>query len=141
MHTRQIYPLALTGLAILFGYFAGRCGISGGSCFFSTYFNGHVFTILEPLYIFSLFSIPAVTFLPIVKERVFNTWLRFAFVWILLSTVVIAWASEPSSSWFQIIRFAGEDAARLMGTLFSGLSLFLLAWQTYMPKRVRNTSL
>lgn len=140
MRTKQLLPLLIFVLATSAGYLGSLCGVHE-TCFLWGHFYNYVFTVLDPLYIFSLFSIPAVLLLPIVKKRVFGTWLRFAFVWILLSIVVIAWASEPSSSWFQIIRFAGEDAARLMGILFSGLSLFLLAWQTYMPKHVRNAPL
>ncbi|MDQ1299637.1 MAG: hypothetical protein QG636_305 [Patescibacteria group bacterium] len=141
MRLKQFLPLALTGLAILFGYFAGRCGISGGSCFFSAYFNDYVFSVLEPLYIFSLYSVPAVFLLPIVKERVFKTWLRFATVWIILSVIVISSTATSSQSWFPIYEFIREDAAKVMGVLFSGLSLILLAKQTFLPKKVREAKL
>lgn len=140
MHIKQSAPLLLVALAGLAGHFGSLCGVNE-TCPLWGFFYDHVFTVLDPLYIFSLFSIPAVLLLPIVKKRVFGAWLRFAFVWLLFSFVVIARASEPSSSWFQIIRFEGEDAARLMGILFSGLSLFLLAWQTFMPERIRNAPL
>lgn len=136
----QFLPPVVICLAIPLGYFSSWCGVYS-SCPFWSYFYDYAFTVFKPLWVFSLFSVPAVILIPIVKERVFKTWARFAFVWVLLSFLVIAWASEPSSSWFQIIRFGGEDAARIMGILFSGLSLFLLAWQTYMPKKVREAKL
>lgn len=140
MRLKQFLPLALIGLAILFGYFAGRCGINS-SCFLSSYFHKTTFSVLEPLYIFSLFSLPAVLLLPIVKKRIFDTWLRFALVWIILSVMVIGSTATSTNAWFSIVDFVREDAARIMGILFSGLSLFLLAWHTYMPKKIREAKL
>ena len=140
MRLKQLLPLIFFCLAIPLGYFSGWCGVYS-SCPLWSYFYGYAFTVFKPLWVFSLFSIPAVILLPIVKERVFKTWARFSFVWILLSFLIIAWTSEPSSSWFQIIRFDGGSAAQIMGILFSALSLFLIAWQSYMPKKVRETKL
>lgn len=141
MHIKRLLPLAFTLLATIAGYSAGKCGISGGSCFFSAYFNDYVFSVLEPLYIFSLYSIPAVILLLVVKERVFSTWLRFAIVWIIISIIVISSTATQDSGWFSMVRFIREDAARLMGILFSGLSLFVICWQTFMPKKIREAKL
>lgn len=140
MRIDRFLPLVFVSFAILLGYFGGTCGINS-SCFFSSYFHDSTFSVLEPLYLFSLFSIPAVLLLPIVKKRVFDTWLRFAIVWIILSVIVIGSTATSTNAWFSIVDFVREDAARIMGVLFSGLSLFLLAWQTYMPKKVREAKL
>lgn len=137
MRLKQFLPLIFFSLAIPLGYFSSWCGVYS-SCFFWSYFYDYAFTVFKPLWVFSLFCIPAVILLPIVKERVFKTWTRFSFVWILLSFLVIAWASEPSSSWFQMIRFGGEDAARVMGILFSGISLFIVAFQSYKFRRTKS---
>lgn len=140
MNPKQFIPLVFTGLAIPLGYFTGWCGVYS-SCPFWVYFYDYVFTIFEPIYLFSLFSIPAVLLLPIVKERVFKTWLRFATVWIILSVIVIADTPTSINAWWSMFDFVREDAAKLMGILFSALSLFLLAWQTYMPKKIREAKL
>lgn len=140
MRLKQFLPLVIICLAIPLGYFSGKCGVSS-SCLYSVYFHEYAFTVFEPIYIFSLFSILAVLLLPIVKERVFRTWIRFATVWIILSIIVIASTATSSQSWFPIYEFIREDAAKLMGVLFSGLSLFLIAWQTYMSKKVREVKL
>lgn len=137
MRLKQFLPLVLFCLAILVGYFGGWCGVYN-SCPFWTYFYDYVFTVFKPLWVFSLFSIPAVLLLPIVKKIVFDTWLRFATVWIILSVILIASTATSSQSWFPIYEFIRVDAAKLMGILFSGISLIILARQTYMLKHVPN---
>lgn len=140
MHIKQILPLVLLCLVIPFGYLSGKCGING-LCAFSMYFHDYVFSIFEPLYIFSVFAIPAVILLPVVRKRVFSAWLRFAAVWMIISIIVIGSTPEADIGWFTMLSFVREDAARLMGILFSGLSLFVLAWHTYMPKKIREAKL
>lgn len=140
MRIKRFLPLLLTFIVAAATYLASLCGVYE-SCIFWSQLYGSVFTIIDPIYIFALFSIPAVLLLPVVKECVFKTWLRFATVWIILSIVVIASTATFSYSWFPIYDFVREDAAKLMGILFSGFSLFLLAWQSYMPKKVREAKL
>lgn len=140
MRLKQFLPLLLTCIVAIVTYFASLCGVYE-SCIFWSQLYSSVFTIIDPIYIFSLYSIPAVAILPVVKKSVFNTWLRFATVWIILSIIVIASTATSSQSWFPIYEFIREDAAKLMGVLFSGLSLFLLAWQTYTPKMIRDAKL
>lgn len=140
MQLKQGLPLLLTVIVALTGYLGSLCGVYE-SCIFWSQLYDYVFTIIDPIYIFSLFSIPAVLLLPIVKKRVFDTWLRFALVWIILSVMVIGSTATSTNAWFSVINFVREDAARIMGTLFSALSLFLIIWQTYVPKKVRKAKL
>lgn len=140
MRTKYFLPMALIVVCIISGYFAMLCGVSP-ECEFANLLNDYSFTVFKPLWVFSLFSIPAVLLLPIVKKRVFDTWLRFAIVWIILSVIVIGSTATSTNAWFSIVDLVREDAARIMGILFSGLSLFLLAWQTYTPKKVREAKL
>lgn len=140
MRLEQSLPLLVTAILALVSYAGSFCGVYE-SCIFWSQLYDLVFTIFDPVYIFALFSIPAVLLLPIVKKRVFDIWLRFAIVWIILSVIVIGSTATSTNAWFSIVDFVREDAARIMGILFSGLSLFLLAWQTYMPKKVREAKL
>lgn len=140
MRTKYFLPMALIVVCIISGYFAMLCGVNP-ECEFANLLNDYSFTVFKPLWVFSLFSIPAVLLLPIVKKRVFDTWLRFAIVWIILSVIVIGSTATSTNAWFSMVDFVREDAARIMGILFSGLSLFLLAWQKYMPKKVREAKL
>jgi hypothetical protein len=140
MRIERFLPIVVIAVCLFFGYSAMLCGVSP-ECELANFLNDYSFTIFKPLWVFSLFSIPAVLLLPVVKKRVFDAWLRFAIVWIILSVVVIGSTATSTNAWFSIIDFVREDAARIMGILFSGLSLFLLAWQTYMPKKVREAKL
>lgn len=140
MRPKYFLPIVLIVACYLFGYFAMLCGVNA-QCELANLLNDYSFTVFKPLWVFSLFSIPAVLLLPIVKERVFKTWLRFAAVWIILSVIVIADTPISINAWWSMFDFVREDAAKLMGILFSALSLFLLAWQTYMPKKIREAKL
>lgn len=137
MRLKQFLPLVFFCLAIPLGYFSGKCGVSS-SCLYSVYFHEYVFSVFEPIYLFSLYSIPAVLLLPIVKKGVFDVWLRFATAWIILSIIIIASTPTYSHSWFPVYEFVREDAAKLMGILFSGISLFIIAWQSYRSRRTRS---
>lgn len=140
MHVERFLPIVLIAVSILFGYFGMLCGVNP-ECGLANFLNDYSFTILKPLWVFSLFSIPAVLLLPIVKKRVFDTWLRFTLVWIILSFMVIGSTATSTNAWFSIVDFVREDAARIMGILFSALSLTLIAWQTYMSKKIREARL
>lgn len=137
MRLKQFLPLVFFSLAIPLGYLSGKCGVSS-SCLPSIYLHDYVFTVFKPLWVFSLFSILAVLLLPIIKTRVFDTWFRFATAWIALSIIVIASTPTYSHSWFPIYEFVREDAAKLMGILFSGISLFIVAFQSYKFRRTKS---
>lgn len=140
MPNERWIPLFAISIGLVTGYFSMLCGVDS-KCQLAGLFNNYSFSIFKPLWVFCLFSIPAVLLLPIVRKRVFKAWVRFATIWIILSVVVIAYTPTSTNAWFSAMSFVREDTARVMGILFSGLSLFILAWQTYMPKEVREAKL
>lgn len=89
------------------------------------------FSILQPLYLYSLVTLPLAIVLIFVKEKVFNSWLRFALWWIPLSIFFIAITQVSSNSWFPLYSIVREDTAWFFGVLFSVISISRIFSQTF----------
>ncbi|HRH55950.1 MAG TPA: hypothetical protein PK609_03740 [Candidatus Paceibacterota bacterium] len=137
MQIKQLIPLILLILAAAVGYLAGKCG-GDSACEFANLLRPYGFSILEPVFLFSLSSIPAGLFLPFVKKSVFNAWLRFAGVWIVISIFLIIQAPEAMNSWFYVFSYVKEDVAQIMGTLFSAISLLMLGFLSYTRRNQKD---
>lgn len=93
------------------------------------------FSILQPLYIYSIVTLPLAAILIFVKKKVFNSWFKFALWWIPLSVFVIAMMPVTSGSWFPLYSIVREDAAWFMGVLFSAVSISRIFSQTFIESR------
>jgi len=131
MRIVQVIPIVLVAINTLIGNFGGKCGVDDSCIFFSELYN-YVYPVLQPLYLFSLFSIPAVVLLPFIQRKVFVAWTYFAAAWVLLSIVFIANAPEAVNSWFQIFPITKETVSRNMGILFSIISILIIVIRSLM---------
>ncbi len=127
MKKRVEYYIPLLALVILasVSYFAGQCGIKD-SCLLSEYFGANLFKLIQPLYLFSLFSIPAVLFLPFVSKKVFSLWIKFAIIWVAVSIFIIASSPVALNTWFHVFDYTRGNVARLLAIVFSSISLVLI---------------
>jgi len=127
----QFIPVALILLAIGFRYFSQWC-IGEGQVCFRTFLDRTYLSTTYPLFYFSLFFLPIAIILIFVSRNIFNSWLKFA-VWALpVAFIFIAMTPVWDSSWLPFVR---DDAARLSGQLFSGISLLLIAWKYVTSRR------
>lgn len=127
-----VLPIVLT--LMLIGYFGMLCGIDD-TCAFASFFSPLSFTFFKPLWVYALFFIPVPLVLFFVRENVWKSWLRFSYWWIALSFIVVAITPVWSSSWFPLYSFVKEDAAQVMGGLFTIISLILIAWKSIATRR------
>jgi|GEM_PF-4963586 len=125
MKIKQLYPFLIVLLGILVGNLGSYCGVY--ECILHSAFYSHVFTFFDPVLIFSLFSIPAVLFLPFVNKKTFSIWMKFAIVWLLLSLYIIANSPVAMNAWFYVFDYSRSNTARLLAIAFSGISLVLIA--------------
>ncbi len=129
----QVIPVVLVLTAIGFRYFSLWCIFTTQICYGTTVSNISL-TVTKPLYLFSLYLLPIAIILVFIPRSVFNSWLKFA-AWALpLSFLYIA-STEVSSARMGIdfFPFYRDDAARLAGQIFTGVSLALVAIKASIP--------
>ncbi len=126
--------LPITLALILIGYFGMLCGVDN-TCAFVSFFSPLSFSFFKPLWVYALFFIPVPLVLFFVRENVWKSWLRFSYWWITLSLIVVAITPVWSNSWFPLYSFVKEDAAQVMGGLFTIISLILIVWKTFAARK------
>ena len=127
----QFIPAIVALVFVGFRYFSQWCIGEGHVCF-RTFLDSTYLRTIYPLFSFSIFFLPVVIILAFVPRHAFNAWLKFS-VWALpLASIYIAMTPVWDSSW---LPFARDDAARLAGEVFSGVSLILIIWKIIALRR------
>jgi len=127
----QFIPAILALVAIGFRYFSLWCINSVPSCY-GTLIHQIALEVTKPLYNFSLFFILIALVLAFIPRNIFNSWLKFAVWAIPLSIIFIASTPVVDNS---LLPFARDDAARLAGEVFSGVSLILIIYKWFISRR------
>ena len=82
--------------------------------------------IFIPLFLFSLITYK-------MRDEVYRAWLRFAYVWIPLSMILIFLAPQYSTDWMYPVEKG--TVAFLTSLLFVTISLFVIAWKLIAIRR------
>lgn len=131
----QFIPVILALLATGFRYFGLWCTSPGYLCY-RTWIDSNFLEVVNPLYNFSLFVLPIAIILVFIPRHIFNSWLKFA-VW-AIPLVIIFIALTPVSFTglgMDFFPFYRNDAARLAGEVFSGVSFILIIWKWFVSRR------
>jgi hypothetical protein len=117
----------ITGLILVYPDKLGICFLFGNpDCLYSF----PVFTIGEPLFNFSLCALLVLVILHFLRDEVFKFWLKFAYVWIPLSVLIIFTTQTSSNAW-AVGGPTRETVSWIMGGLFVVTSLILIAYKSY----------
>ncbi len=122
----QFIPVILALLAIGFRYFSVWCIFTVRTCY-GTSIDHISLTVTKPLFYFSLFLLPITIILAFVPRSIFISWLKLAAWAIPLSILYIAMTPVIDNS---LLPFQRDDAARLAGGVFAGVSLLLIIWRS-----------
>lgn len=125
----QIIPFVLTLLFIGFRYFSNWCIDSFSSCY-GSWINQAALSSTKPLYFFSIFFLIVAIILIFVQHSVFSSWLKLAVWAIPLAIILVALTPVNSNAFMDFFPFYRDDAARLAGEVFSGISLLLIVWKS-----------
>ena len=120
----QSVPALLALVAIGFANFSQWCVSSGHICF-RTLLDQMIPELTYPLYFFSLFFLPVALILIFTPRHIFISWLKLAALMLPLIFLIIA--TQPFVSSF--LSTNRDDAARLAGQIFAGLSVILIVWK------------
>lgn len=104
----------------------GLCGIDR-SCEFYEPLSPYSISLLNPILLFSLYSIPLGIGLLFAGERGFKTLMRFARWWIPLSILVIVYAPKNSNSYLPFLELTKGSASTVLGILFSIIGLIIIS--------------
>jgi len=127
----QSIPVVLTLLVIGFRYFSNWCIDSIPSCYGSWIHQTFQYTT-SPLYIFAICFVLVALILVFIPRQIFISWLKFA-VW-ALPLLFIFVAIQPVNA-THILSTNRDDAARLVGEIFAGVSLILIIWKWFVARR------
>jgi len=86
-------------------------------------------SIIQPLFLYSIFLLAVSPFLFLVRDKAFLAWLRFAGIWTVLTAVFVSLAPVSQGGWLGI----GPEkwsVTMVMGWGFLIVSLILLVWQS-----------
>ena len=104
---------------------AGLCGTKV-SCQWYGIIAPYTFTFLEPILLYSLYSIPLGIGLLFAREGSIESLRRFAAWWISLSIIIIFLAPASSTSYLSIFELTKESASTVLGVIFSTVGLVLI---------------
>lgn len=121
----QVVPVLLLGIITALAHFGSVCGFYK-TCFVGSYISGLVSSVLDPVTIFGLYSLPGMMILPFASKKVFSVWLKFAAFWIALTIFLVATAPEAMNAWFYIFDTTKSSTAGFMGGAFTLITLALL---------------
>ena len=121
----QLVPVFVLGIITALAHLGSVCGFYK-TCFAWPYIDSLVSTVLDPITIFGLYSLPGLALLPFVSKKVFNVWLKFAAAWVTLTVFLVATAPEAMNAWFYIFDTTKSSTAEFMGGAFTLITLALL---------------
>ncbi len=104
----------------------GLCGVRR-SCEYYSLITPHVGYLIDPILVYSLYSIPLGIGLLFAGEKGFKTLVRFAKWWIPLSILVIMYAPESSNSYLPFLELTKKSASTVLGILFSIIGLVIIS--------------
>lgn len=131
----QSIPILFVFVAIGFRYFSQKCILMSSSCYGTWVHHIYNYTT-NPLYFFTLYSLPLAIILILIPRHLFNSWLKLALWAIPLSFIFIAMTPVNSNAYMDFFPFYRDDAARLAAEAFSVVSLIFIIWKTYVSPRV-----
>lgn len=140
------WVLALTMLVAYASYTFGTCGITR-TCEEYALLNPYAITLFEPLFYFSLATIPLSIALLFANDTAFRALLRFARWWLPLTILVVWMAPAHGGGWMPLYPELTKDSlALIMGGIATvvGLRMMMRARKrvigavTYRRKRERD---
>lgn len=111
----------------------GLCG-TDRSCEWYTELRNYAFVIVNPILLFSLYSIPLGIGLLFAREENFKSLIRFAKWWIPLSILIIFFAPRNSNSYMPFLELTKESASTVLGIIFSIVGLRIIFKKRTSPK-------
>lgn len=141
----QTIPLILCFSGIGIWYFGFQCVLV--KCFVSSIVWAHSLTLIKPIGLFSLAALPPTLILPFLKKELFQSWTRFALVWIIFSLI---WVFVTPVTWEDLggdwgIQFipspVRSDVADFTGLAFTAISLVIIVWKTIALRVQKSRSL
>ena len=135
----QFVPITLVLLSIGFVYFSQWCTSSGYICY-RTWLDSVFIDVINPLYFFSLYSLPGALIIAFVPRPIFISWLKLV-AWALpLALIFIALTPV---NWMGIgldlYPFYRDDAARLTGGIVTAASLMLVVVKYFIMWRTSRS--
>ena len=140
MKTRivQFIPVLVTLLVIVFRYFSQWCIGIDHTCF-RTFLDRIYLFVINPLFYFAVFFLPAAIILTFTSREIFKSWFKFArFAIPLFIIFVILIPDSSPNTYMDFFPFYRDDAARLAGAVFAGASFVLIIWKWFSARRDTN---
>lgn len=103
----------------------GLCG-TDRSCEWYRELRNYTFVIINPILIYSLYSIPLGIGLLFAREKGFKSLTVFAKWWIPLSVLIIFFAPESSNTYLPFFELTKGSASTVLGIIFSVVGLIIL---------------
>ena len=125
----QFVPAVVAILVVGFRYFSLWCTEVGHACY-RTWLDIAFLGIINPFDSFARYFLPIAVILAFVPRGIFKSWLKFA-VWALpiafiyIATTPVSW----SGMGLNFSSFYRDDAARLMGGVFTVVSALLIIYK------------
>lgn len=122
------YGLGITCLAILIAlvtYLAGSCGVTQ-ACAWRTIFDKGAVGLFEPLFLYSLCTIPLGIVLSFIKVERFWSWLHFARWWLPFSVILIFLTPVTDNTWMPLYSLNRESVTWITSGIFVLVSLIIL---------------
>ena len=132
---KQLIPVVFVMFGIGLRYVAIWCIYGINSCFAANFFHKIFGEVIIQLYFFSIIILFPTIVLCFVKRLIFNSWLRFAAWWLPLSIILIAITPETSNSWMPLYFVSKDTVTVLMASIFTIISLILIAWKTFAARK------
>jgi len=111
----------------------GLCGVDP-SCQFYEPLSPYAISLLEPILLYSLYSIPLGIGLLFAREVDLKSLVRFAKWWIPLSVLIIFFAPRNSNSYMPFLDLTKESASTVLGIIFSIVGLRIIFRKRTSPK-------
>ena len=130
MHTKRIwFPIGV--IAVLFvSYFGTECALSK-SCQYSWLLHDLSPSLLDPLFMYSLWILPVFALSIFVHKQTYRTWGKFTFWWLLYSLLLLGAFEVSPGGWFVALSPSREQVAGIFGFLYTLISLIIIGWQTF----------
>lgn len=131
----QFIPV-LTALVIIgFRYFSQWCIVTSSSCY-GTWVHWVYLKVTNPLFYFAIFFLPIALVIVFVQREIFKSWLNLA-VWAIPFLIIFIALTPDSNPGALMVfyPFYRDDAARLVGEVFSAISLLLICWKYFASRR------
>lgn len=132
INKKTLLIISLTGVllfaAFLFAKNLGFCNLINSSCTDTFDPFAENLSVFIPLFLFSIITYK-------MHDEVYQAWLRFSFVWIPLSMVLIFLSPEYSADWmYPVVK---GTVAFFSSLLFIVVSLAVITWKSVATRRTK----